>query len=440
MKKMLFFAMAAAGMLTACSSDDTLDATSQVLPELSQEKIQLGVASSSAVVRGSGTIGSMEDATNEWAGQEFWVYMLNKGTMKVAKYADPEGTESDVYNNMQFTAPSSTASGLASTTNGEICYYPVSGNYDFWGYVVDDAAGQRGQQPTVKMLDATGQTTTDENEAVKRVVDINIDGTQDIMAGKAEPTADDIRNLGTRSGDYFSAYAARKSVQPNIKFNHLLTRFTFKVKAGNKATAGNGQNTEAMTVQSIRLASLTQGHLTIAHTEDMAVTDLLKFDGTAATVDEYGVATLNDATNLVVKQRAAGSTANDPLVGIDPDDPVILTWDDAENKGVEHQIGEALLVAPGETVYPLTIDLQQKVQTNTGGSTTTPKPLQFKHNLTMGNGMKFEAGKSYEIVITVYGLEKIDVTATLVPWQDGGKIDIDDDRDPQSQFTGGSSN
>lgn len=436
MKKMLFFAMAAAGMLTACSSDDTLDATSQVLPELSQEKIQLGVASSSAVVRGSGTIGSMEDATNEWAGQEFWVYMLNKGSMKVAKYADPQGTESDVYNNMQFTAPSSTASGLASTTNGEICYYPVSGNYDFWGYVVDDAAGQRGQQPTVKMLDATDQTTTDENEAVKRVVDINIDGTQDIMAGKAEPTADDIRNLGTRSGDYFSAYAARKSVQPNIKFNHLLTRFTFKVKAGNKSTAGNGNNTEAMKVLAIRLASLTQGHLTIAHTEDMAVTDLLTFDGTAATVDDNGVATLNDATNLVVKQRAAGSTANDPLETLAP---VTLTWDDAEDKGVEHEIGEALLVAPGETVYPLTIDLNQNVQTNTSG-TTTLHPLQFKHNLTMGNGQKFEAGKSYEIVITVYGLEKIDVTATLVPWADGGKIDIDDDRDPQSQYTGGSSN
>ena len=436
MKKMLFFAMAAAGMLTACSSDDTLDATSQVLPELSQEKIQLGVASSSAAVRGSGTIGSMDDATNEWAGQEFWVYMLNKGTMKVAKYADPQGTESDVYNNMQFTAPSSTASGLASTTNGEICYYPVSGNYDFWGYVVDDAAGQRGQQPTVKMLDATDQTTTDENEAVKRVVDINIDGTQDIMAGKAEPTADDIRNLGTRSGDYFSAYAARKSVQPNIKFNHLLTRFTFKVKAGNKSTAGNGNNTEAMKVLAIRLASLTQGHLTVAHTEDMAVTDLLTFDGTAATVDDNGVATLNDATNLVVKQRAAGLTANDPL-----DDllPVTLTWDDVEDKGVEHEIGEALLVAPGETVYPLTIDLNQNVQTNTSG-TTTLHPLQFKHNLTMGNGQKFEAGKSYEIVITVYGLEKIDVTATLVPWADGGKIDIDDDRDPQSQYTGGSSN
>lgn len=436
MKKMLFFAMAAAGMLTACSSDDTLDATSQVLPELSQEKIQLGVASSSAVVRGSGTIGSMEDATNEWAGQEFWVYMLNKGSMKVAKYADPQGTESDVYNNMQFTAPSSTASGLASTTNGEICYYPVSGNYDFWGYVVDDAAGQRGQQPTVTMLDATDQTTTDENEAVKRVVDININGTQDIMAGKAEPTADDIRNLGTRSGDYFSAYAARKSVQPNIKFNHLLTRFTFKVKAGNKSTAGNGNNTEAMAVKSIKLASLTQGHLTIAHTEDMAVTDLLTFDGTAATVDEYGVATLNDAVPLGVKQRT-GSTANDPLEEIDI--PVPLTWDDAENKGVEHQIGEALLVAPGETVYPLTIDLQQNVQTNTSG-TNINHPLQFKHNLTMGNGQKFEAGKSYEIVITVYGLEKIDVTATLVPWADGGKIDIDDDRDPQSQYTGGSSN
>ena len=42
MKKMFFFALAAAGMLTACSNDDTLGGNENV----SEQQIRLGVASS----------------------------------------------------------------------------------------------------------------------------------------------------------------------------------------------------------------------------------------------------------------------------------------------------------------------------------------------------------------------------------------------------------
>ena len=53
--------------------------------------------------------------------------------------------------------------------------------------------------------------------------------------------------------------------------------------------------------------------------------------------------------------------------------------------------------------------------------------LNYTATFKAPNGT-FEAGKSYDINITVYGLEKIDVRATLTPWENGGSIDIDDDQ------------
>ena len=62
--------------------------------------------------------------------------------------------------------------------------------------------------------------------------------------------------------------------------------------------------------------------------------------------------------------------------------------------------------------------------------------LEQKATIKMDGTKKFEPGKSYKVTITVYGLEEIEVTATLVPWVDGGSIDIDDDRNPnEGQYT-----
>lgn len=147
MKKMFFFALAAAGMLTACSNDDTLGGNGE--QNVSEQQIRLGVASSKVQTRGTGTVGGMTDVENVWAGQTLWVYMLQKGSMDLAVYKSPAvgttaGTESKVFDNKEFRAPNAadnTKSGLATTADGTIAYYPVSGNYDFWGYRVDDAAG-----------------------------------------------------------------------------------------------------------------------------------------------------------------------------------------------------------------------------------------------------------------------------------------------------------
>lgn len=43
----------------------------------------------------------------------------------------------------------------------------------------------------------------------------------------------------------------------------------------------------------------------------------------------------------------------------------------------------------------------------------------------VGEGAKFEAGKSYNVYITIYGFERIDITAQLTAWGDGGDIETD---------------
>lgn len=428
MKKMFFFALAAAGMLTACSNEDTLGGNGE--QNVSEQQIRLGVASSKVQTRGTGTVGGMTDAENVWAGQTLWVYMLQKGSMDLAYYKAPAvggvaTPDVEVFNNKKFTAPdaaNNTKSGLATTADGTIAYYPVSGNYDFWGYRVDDAAGAT---PVVKIVDDNGDEVTADHmdQATKRVVDIEIDGSQDIMAGKAEPSADEVAKLGNYADNFYSAYAARKGVQPNITFNHLLTRFTFEVRAGSKATAGlpAGGNTDAVKVTGVSVDSKTTGTLTVAYTgATKEAAELLTFTG--------------DASALTLKQRdAALADNNAPLVALEP---VSLTWtDDAATIGDVIKVGEALLVAPGETEYPLTISLSQDVLEQLTGAKVT-RPLEQKATIKMDGTKKFEPGKSYKVTITVYGLQEIEVTATLVPWADGGSIDIDDDRNPnEGQYT-----
>lgn len=356
--------------------------------------------------------------------------MLQKGSMDLAYYKAPAVSgvatpDVEVFNNKKFTAPdaaNNTKSGLATTADGTIAYYPVSGNYDFWGYRVDDAAGAT---PVVKIVDDNGDEVTADHmdQATKRVVDIEIDGSQDIMAGKAEPSADEVAKLGNYADNFYSAYAARKGVQPNITFNHLLTRFTFEVRAGSKATAGlpAGGNTDAVKVTGVSVGSKTTGTLTVAYTgATKEAAELLTFTG--------------DASPLKLMQR--DETVADNNAALIDLKPVSLTWtDDAATIGDVIKVGEALLVAPGETEYPLTISLSQDVLEQLTGAKVT-RPLEQKATIKMDGTKKFDPGKSYKVTITVYGLQEIEVTATLVPWADGGSIDIDDDRNPnEGQYT-----
>ena len=414
MKKMLFCAISAAAMLSACSSEENI--SSNPAGEALTPKIQLGVATAaSTTTRGTGTVGSTEDADNVWAGQELWIYMLKQNSMEIAEYVNPDQTSTPIFDNTKFNAPvgpgdKKNNEGVATTADGRIEYYPINGASDFWGYRVDDACGG---DPVVKTVNDEGEEV-DAKDATRRVVDLTIDGSQDIMAGKAEITEEEKAKLGNRTNDYFSAYAARKGVQPNINFEHLLTRLTFHVKAGSKSAAGNGTNTDAVNVKSIAIEGRNKGQLIVAY-KGVVPDSLLSFED--AKVD------------FKLMQRI-GEDHNSQLQDLTP---TPLTWTTTPENTVgaadNIAIGEALLVAPGVAQYKLKVVLTQMVQKKEGEE-KKPMTLTYEAYLKAPEG-KFKPGTSYDVNITVYGLEKIDVTATLKPWVEGGSIDIDDDNRPQ---------
>lgn len=234
------------------------------------------------------------------------------------------------------------------------------------------------------------------------------------MAGKAEITEEEKAKLGNRTNDYFSAYAARKGIQPNINFEHLLTRLTFHVKAGSKSAAGNGTNTDPVNVKSIYIEGRNKGQLIIAY-NGVKPDSLLSFE---------------DAKVPFYLMKREGENHNSTLK---PLTNTPLTWtttpENVEGAADNIAIGEALLVAPGVANYKLNIGLSQNVQKKVGEE-KKEMTLEYEDIIKAPNG-KFEPGKSYDVNITVYGLEKIEVTATLKPWVEGGSIDIDDDNRPQ---------
>ena len=424
MKKFLVMAMAAAGVLTACTSNDDLGGG---VDSTDLQQIKLGVSNATVSTRGTGTVGDLEDGDNTWAGEYIWVSMLDKGTLKATEFkgvVDGVETTDQIFYNHLFKAPVGETSHEATSNTGKIGYYPANGQSDFWGFRVDNAVnGDATAQVSPVLCDNNNAQVGNADEATRLVLDVDIDGSQDIMAGKAELSEENKEALaGSRSDDFYSAYSARKGVQPNISFNHLLTRMTFKVKAGNKAAAGDGVADNAVTVKGVSIKSLHKGKLVVAYTEQGKPENVLTFSDVEG--EEGG-------KDLALKQRVGGK--NTELQSLTE---VPLTWNVDEQVGDELPIGEALLVAPGQQKYHLTLNLQQKVANNVDG-TTEVRTIPFEYDVQLGKNSveTFKAGNSYEILITVYGNERIEVTATLVPWKNGGKIDIDDDKDDSPIYT-----
>lgn len=415
-------AVASLGLLASCSSDDDLSTGGNGKDGLQQIKIGMGVQANVAT-RGTGTVGAVGAENNTWAKQTVNVYMLNKGTLDLAKFG-----EDPIYENTVLTTPADNASGIATElVEGvpQYKYYPTTKTaFDFWGYRLDDAdattaADQEGSATAaaIKSNKFVPYTSGD-----SLLIGFNIDGTQDIMAGKAVPTEEEIAKCGGEDNIY-SAFAARRDVQPNIKFEHLLSRLNFQVLAGAESTtdANTGVKVTGITVKSKATGKLViayQGaETTFANVSDQLIVD--KY------ADEVKEATLYK--DLVVKQRAASSTSlTDNLVDLEPVTP---KWNNG--MAMATQVGEALLAIPADK-YEITINLKQKVQVKCDkGHPTDPDDFQEKEYTytadlknTVNPEKGFEPGYSYNVTITVYGLSEIQITTTLIPWKDGGNIEM----------------
>ena len=426
MKKLfLMGAVASLGLLASCSSDDDLSTGGNGKDGLQKIKIGMGVQANVAT-RGTGTVGAVGEKENTWAKQTVNVYMLNKGTLDLAMFGttDPK----PIYDNTVLTTPADNASGIASELdeNGvaQYKYYPTTNTaFDFWGYRLDDAnkaTGIEDQEGTDSKVAVTSGQFVPYTSGDSLLIGFKIDGTQDIMAGKAVPTEEEITKCGGENNIY-SAFAARREVQPNIKFEHLLSRLNFQVLDGKKTETTDPD--KAVKVTGITVKSKATGKLVIAYKGAAAfenVSDQLIVDKDADT--EKDAALLKE---LEVKQRADGAPLTQNLEALEPVTP---KWNNG--MAMATQVGEALLAIPADK-YEITINLKQKVQVK--GDKLNPqegdfeeKPYTYTADLknTVNPEKGFESGYSYNVTITVYGLSEIVITTTLTPWKDGGNIEM----------------
>lgn len=422
MKKLfLMGAVASLGLLASCSSDDDLSTGGNGKDGLQKIKIGMGVQANVAT-RGTGTVGAVGEKENTWAKQTVNVYMLNKGTLDLAKFG-----EDPIYENTVLTTPADNASGIATELVKGVAqykYYPTTKTaFDFWGYRLDDAdvtaaEDKEGSEnaAAIKSNKFVPYTSGD-----SLLIGFNIDGTQDIMAGKAVPTEEEINKCGGEANIY-SAFAARREVQPNIKFEHLLSRLNFQVLDGKKTETTDED--KAVKVTGITVKSKATGKLVIAYQGEATtfanVSDQLIVDKDAAA--EKDAALLKE---LKVMKRADGAALTDKLVDLTPVTP---KWNNG--MAMATQVGEALLAIPADK-YEITINLEQKVQVKGDKNSPTPDDFQTKeytYNADLKNTVNpekgFEPGYSYNVTITVYGLSEIQITTTLTPWKDGGNIEM----------------
>lgn len=399
MKKLfLMGAVASLGLLASCSSDDDLSTGGK--NDLQQIKIGMGVQTTVGATKGTGSVGSVGEANNKWAGQAINIYMFNKGTLDVAQF---DGV--DIYNNAKFNAPTAASSGTATAADHSVKYYPTQSAFDFWGYRLDDAIQG---EPAVS------------DDGTKQEVGFELNGSQDIMVGKANPDEEDLGKC-TDETKIYSAYAARRGVQPDIVFKHLLSRLVFSITGGNKDACNDEFGVK---VTGIKVKSKYTGKLIVAYTQDAEVTNEL--------------VPTEDVKDLVLMQRATDDTnGNNNLIALEAKNP---EWDTEADKAKKTNIGEAILAVPADN-YELTIELSQKVKTQEaydepkpeGGSNHHDAEYDFK-KFSYNDVIKltddvFKAGYSYNVNITVYGLSEIKINTTLTPWVDGGNIDMNPEDD-----------
>ena len=329
-------------------------------------------------------------------------------------------------------------------------YYPVNGQYDFIGWHVDDATN------TVADLDET-----------KEIKSIKINGSQDIMGAKTkEFTQENYAPAGFTTAQWdalngwnFSARTARNKIHPILKFEHQLARLKFFVRAGSEQTASMKYDGSAWAEKATKGTTTDAVGATIADptsTTAMYVTDLralgmvdlidLDLNGTEpATTLADALADVNKNVTFTLKGRKDGAKNVSELT---PTAPEYFPYNgqnvpEGEDKGTP--VGESIMFFPYDatgvamTSVKLELDLKQYV-IDTEDETTDPNTFTYKYKTTTAPvtihaasvvqganqyATKFEAGNSYNVYITIYGFERIEVSAELTAWEMGGDVDVD---------------
>lgn len=428
MKKYFFFA--AAAVVAASCAKTPVPVQTPDGPEVP------AVEGREAVQFGSNLIANVETKANgsvdAWGGQDLYIYGLKRikvGDSSKSLFKSKSGYT--FIDNVKAGAPASGTEGALEVKkeNGEYFYYEGTSTYDFFGYYVDDAYMTGDNTPTTPVPEVRS-FNSDADSAF--VLPIKINGGQDIMLAKASASDafnkvtdpdkqtywTDSEGQSTWKDKYaFSAYSARRKVIPYLVFEHQLAQIQFFVKSGTIFTNDEGQQVSPqLYIESVKFKSVhTTADLYIASSSEDALY-------------KEGIHNEETPADLAVTQ-AEGGENNSPK-------RVELSRVKVPNKDGQTEIGAPTMLFPAEK-YEVDIVLAQD-GTQNQPVTCKLNPANIKVKDGEGNWntpspakTSFEAGYKYNVIVTVYGLERIDVTVELEKWEDGGKADIDTDEVPE---------
>ena len=269
-------------------------------------------------------------------------------------------------------------------------YYPsnelVAERYDFYGAFIDDA------------------TVLDSHRAADKVqLDIEIDGSQDVMTAKAGLPRS--KETGLEKDYAFSYLSAMDGDAPIFTLNHHLTKLDLFVRPGITYGFSN-----TMTIMGAYLETRTQGTLTVA----------------AKNTDQMGMVFWDNAPYKEVQLRNEHGEACEPVTlqtintydaetGVNRyvDDPYLLQL----QKEATRQLGASFFVAPEKT-YILNLAFEDP----------DPRDDPFPNTVRLNSGEAFLPGHRYQVTMTVYGSYLIDIDCIMVPWLNAGSIWVDKDR------------
>lgn len=259
-------------------------------------------------------------------------------------------------------------------------YYPKeqysSRSYDFSACYIDDAQ-------------ILGETPSENS----RVVDLRINGRQDVMTSRATPPG---------SATYCYDYA-RSGVEPIFTLHHRLVKMSFRVKPG----VIEGRDPKKVSVTFMKMEAPTLLHLTVAR-KNLGELSLVPDESSKSYLD------LHEGDDSFPWKEAA----------------VIETFSDKpgeeEEKASIVELGgkHASLLLPPAAAYNYAIGIKD-VSDSDDAVEETRNVLKYKKK--DGTEGVFEEGKSYVVTFEIFGASDVAVTVEMVPWVDGDPLYGSDD-------------
>ena len=321
-------------------------------------------------------------AIDEWNDTELYVFGLKRAGSSVAGEAVYDFTDQANIVGCKASAASGTSAvlELSSDGKGTPYFYAEGYAYDFFGCHLGGA-------------DIDGDPVMTEGSYSYNII---FKGYNDLMYA-ATDKAKDIEKSGNSSvteSDVYSAWAARRSVQPTLVFKHALTRLNFIVR-------GRGNKYSDVVITGIDVKSVNKGVLNVVGPEVGFVTD-------------------KAAEPVALSLRTAD---NEEII----EEDVVVNPGDVPFGGQ----GACLMVAPDMESVEVAIHMKHKVK---GHQLEDHKFVVNASDMVKEDGQgnrveitSFEAGKSYNFYITVYGPEEIIIISQLDEWLPGGDYEFDPD-------------